>query len=33
LIGRTGGQLKKFEYSSLTDASGFEEAFEQALRS
>jgi protein-disulfide isomerase len=33
LIGRTGSQLKKYEYNSLTDPSGFEEAFEEALTS
>jgi protein-disulfide isomerase len=33
LIGKTGGQLNKYEYSSLTDPSGFEEAFEKALAS
>jgi protein-disulfide isomerase len=33
LIGKTGGTLKKYEYSSLTDPSGFEEAFEAALKS
>jgi protein-disulfide isomerase len=33
LIGKTGGTLKKYEYSSLTDPSGFEEAFEKALKS
>jgi len=33
LVGKTGGQPKKYEYVSLTDASGFEVAFEQALKS
>jgi protein-disulfide isomerase len=32
LIGRSGGPLKKYEYSSLSNASGFEEAFEAALK-
>ena len=29
LIGHTGGALKKYEWSSLTDPKGFEEAIEQ----
>ena len=29
LIGNTGGALKKYEWSSLTDPKGFEEAIEQ----
>ena len=33
LIGKTGGQLKKYEYISLTDATGFNEAIEKALKS
>jgi len=33
LIGRSASQLKRYEYSSLTDPSGFEEAFEKALTS
>jgi protein-disulfide isomerase len=33
LIGKTGGTLKKYEYTSLTNPSGFEEAFEAALKS
>ncbi len=33
LIGKTGGTLKKYEYSSLTDPSGFDEAIEAALKS
>ena len=33
LIGKTGGTLKKYEYSSLTDPSGFNEAIEKALKS
>ena len=33
LIGKTGGQMTKYEYSSLSDASGFESAFENALKS
>jgi len=32
LIGKTGGQLKKYEYTSLTDPSGFEQQFEAALK-
>jgi protein-disulfide isomerase len=31
LIGKTGSQLNKYEYSSLTDPAGFEAAFEKAL--
>jgi protein-disulfide isomerase len=33
LIGKTGGNFKPYEYTSLTDPSGFEEAFEKALTS
>jgi protein-disulfide isomerase len=33
LIGKSGGALKKFEYSSLTDPKGFEEAIEKASKS
>ncbi len=33
LIGKTGRQLKAYEYSSVTSPSGFEEAFEKALAS
>lgn len=33
LIGKTGGNFKPYEYTSLTDPSGFEEAFENALPS
>jgi protein-disulfide isomerase len=33
LIGKTGGNFKPYEYTSLTDPSGFEEAFERALAS
>jgi protein-disulfide isomerase len=33
LIGKSDSQLKKYEYNSLTDPSGFEEAFEKALTS
>jgi protein-disulfide isomerase len=33
LIGKTGSHLEKYEYSSLTDPSGFEVAFEKALTS
>ena len=33
LIGKTGGPLKKYEYSSLTDPTGFNEAIEKALKS
>ena len=32
LIGKTGGALKKYEYSSLTDPKRFEEAIEQAAK-
>ena len=32
LIGKTGSGLKKYEYSSLTDPSGFNEAIEKALK-
>ncbi len=32
LIGKTGGAMKKYEYSSLTDPSGFNEAIEKALK-
>jgi protein-disulfide isomerase len=32
LIGKTGGGLKKYEYNSLTDPSGFYQAFEAALK-
>jgi len=33
LIGKSGSRLSRYEYESLTDPSGFEEAFEHALRS
>jgi protein-disulfide isomerase len=33
LIGKTGGTLKPYEYNSLTNPSGFYEAFEAALKS
>jgi protein-disulfide isomerase len=33
LIGKSGGALKKYEYSSLTESGGFEEQFEAALKS
>ena len=33
LIGKTGGNLKKLEYTSLTDPTGFNEAIEKALKS
>ena len=33
LIGKTGGNLKKLEYTSLTDPAGFNEAIEKALKS
>jgi protein-disulfide isomerase len=33
LIGKSGSGLKKYEYSSLTDPSGFNEAIEKALNS
>jgi protein-disulfide isomerase len=33
LIGKTGGALKKYEWSSLTDPKPFEEAIEQAAKS
>lgn len=33
LIGKTGGQLAKFEYASLTDPTSFNEAIEKALKS
>ncbi len=33
LIGKSGGTLKKYEYTSLTDPSGFEEQFKNALKS
>jgi hypothetical protein len=33
LIGRTGGTLKKYEYTSLTDPSGFDTAIESAIKS
>jgi protein-disulfide isomerase len=32
LIGKSGGALKKFEYSSLEDPKGFEEAIENAAK-
>jgi protein-disulfide isomerase len=32
LIGKSGGALKKYEYSSLEDPKGFEEAVEQAAK-
>jgi protein-disulfide isomerase len=32
LIGKSGGALKKFEYSSLTDPSSFNEAIEKLLK-
>lgn len=32
LIGKSGGALKKYEYSSLEDPKGFEEAIEQAAK-
>jgi protein-disulfide isomerase len=32
LIGKTGGALKKYEYSSLTDPAGFNEAIEKLLQ-
>jgi protein-disulfide isomerase len=32
-IGKTGGQLQKLEYSSLTDPAGFESAIEKLLKS
>ena len=32
LIGKTGGALKKYEYSSLTDPKNFEEAIEAAAK-
>ena len=32
LIGKTGGASKKYEYSSLTDPSGFNEAIEKVLK-
>ena len=32
LIGKTGGALKKLEYSSLTDPTGFNEAIEKAAK-
>jgi protein-disulfide isomerase len=32
LIGRSGGAMKKFEYSSLTDPSSFNEAIEALLK-
>ena len=32
LIGKSGGQLTKYEYSSLTDPSGFNEAIEKLLK-
>ncbi len=31
LVGRTGGTLKKYEYTSLTDPSGFDAAIEAAI--
>jgi protein-disulfide isomerase len=33
LVGKSGGTLKKLEYSSLTEPKSFEEAFEKALKS
>ncbi len=33
LIGKTGGSLAKYEYSSLTDPSGFETTIEKSLKS
>ena len=33
LIGKTGGAMEKFEYSSLTDPTGFKEAIEKQLKS
>ena len=33
LIGKTGGQLQKFEYSSLSDPSAFEAAIDKLLKS
>jgi protein-disulfide isomerase len=32
LIGKSGGQLTKYEYSSLTDPAGFNEAIEKLLK-
>jgi protein-disulfide isomerase len=32
-IGKSGGSLKRYEYTSLSDPSGFYEAFEAALKS
>ena len=32
LVGKTGGTLKKYEYTSLKDPTGFEAAFEAALK-
>jgi protein-disulfide isomerase len=32
LIGKSGGAMKKFEYSSLTDPASFEEAIETTLK-
>jgi protein-disulfide isomerase len=32
LIGKTGSGLKRYEYTSLTDPSGFNEAIEKALK-
>ena len=32
MIGKTGSGLKKYEYSSLTDPTGFNEAIEKALK-
>ncbi len=32
LIGKSGGALKKYEYSSLEDPKGFEEAIEKAAK-
>jgi protein-disulfide isomerase len=32
LIGKSGGAMKKFEYSSLTDPASFEEAIEKTLK-
>jgi protein-disulfide isomerase len=33
LIGKSGGQLAKFQYASLTDPTSFNEAIEKALKS
>jgi protein-disulfide isomerase len=33
LLGKTGGSMSKYEYQSLTDPTGWNEAFEKLIKS